>query len=136
MRTRIILTVALMLTAAISPTIAQHHGGGIFTEPEFEVRSDGGAVTIPFELINNHLIIPISLGGQTFDVILDTGMPISAVMLYSTDRVDKLDLNFGSMQISVAGAGGGDPISARLATRRPSPGWMRNSRSNMGAWRD
>jgi len=115
MRTRIFLTVALILTAAIGPITAQHHGGGIFTKPEFEVRSDSGTVTIPFELINNHLIIPISLGGETFDVILDTGMPINAVMLYGTDRVDKLDLNFGSMEIGVAGAGGGDPISARLA---------------------
>jgi hypothetical protein len=115
MRTRIILTLALILTAAIGPIVAQHHGGGIFKEPEFEVRSDDGASTIPFELINNHLIIPISLGGQTFNVILDTGMPISAVMLYATDRVNELDLNSGSMEFAVAGAGGGDPIPARLA---------------------
>jgi len=115
MRTRIILTLALILTGAIGQTSAQHHGRGIFAEPELEVRSDSGAITIPFELINNHLIIPISLGEATFDVILDTGMPISAVMLYGTDRVDELDLNFGSMQVGVAGAGGGDPISARLA---------------------
>ena len=114
MRTRNILTLALILTAAIGPTLAQHHGGGIFKDPEFEVRSDDDAVTIPFELINNHLIIPVSLGDETFNVILDTGMPISAVMLYATDRVNELDLNYGSMEIAVAGAGGGDPIPARL----------------------
>ncbi len=116
MRTSLILTVALILTAATGPTLAQHGGAGMFGEPEFEVRSDDGTVTIPFELINNHLIIELSLRGETFDVILDTGMPVSAVALYATDRVNELDLKFGSMEIGVAGAGGGDPIPARLAT--------------------
>ena len=115
MRTRVSLTLALILTAVTVSTYAQNHGAGIFTEPEFEMRSDNGTVTIPFELVNNHLIIQVSLGGEAFDVILDTGMPISALMLYATDRVDELDLNYGSMQVGVAGAGGGDPISARLA---------------------
>jgi hypothetical protein len=116
MRTRIIPAVALILMAAMGPALAQQHGAGVFTEPAIELRSEDKSVTIPFELINNHLIIPVSVGGETFRVILDTGMPISAVLLYDTDRIEGLGLNFGSMQVGVAGAGGGDPVPARLAT--------------------
>jgi hypothetical protein len=115
MRARIKLSMILILIVAVGPALAQQHGGGVFSEPELEMRTKDKTVTIPFKLINNHLIIPISVGGETFDVILDTGMPISAVLLYETERLEGLDLNFSSMQIAVAGAGGGDPVPARLA---------------------
>jgi hypothetical protein len=114
MRSRITLTLALILIGAMSPTPAQHRGGDVFSEPEIEMRTKDTTVTIPFKLINNHLIIPVSVGGKTFDVILDTGMPISAVLLYDTDRLEALDLNFSPMQVGVAGAGGGEPVAARL----------------------
>jgi hypothetical protein len=115
MRRTTTLVLALILAATLNSTVAQHHGGNIFSEPEFDRQSETGTITLPFKLINNHLIVPVTLGGETFDVILDTGMPITALLLYDTDRVGELELDFGSMEIGVAGAGGGDPVPARLA---------------------
>ncbi len=97
---------------------AQHgHRMGMPKDPTFEVvKSDGGVVSIPFDLDSNHLIFPVRIKGTTFRVILDTGMPMSGIMLYGTEAVKKLDLAYGTQPVQVGGAGGsGHPIEARLA---------------------
>jgi hypothetical protein len=90
--------------------------GALADAPEFEVLSEDGGLTLSFELINNHLIIPVSVKGSRFEVILDTGMPISSLLLYGTEDVERLDLSYGPMRVRVGGAGGdGEPLEASLA---------------------
>lgn len=116
MSRRTLLTGLLVLLLAAPAAVAQHRMRGSLPEVDFHVDSKDGSFTIPFKLINNHLIIPVSIGETIFDVILDTGMPVSGLMLYGTDEVDALDLAYNPMEVRVAGAGGkGGTKAARLA---------------------
>lgn len=84
---------------------------------EVEVRSGDGRVTIPFEVKNNHVIIPISIAGSELDVILDTGMPSEGLMLFGTREVEELGLDYGPVKALVKGAGGEEkPHEARVAS--------------------
>ncbi|HKQ96986.1 MAG TPA: PDZ domain-containing protein [Candidatus Polarisedimenticolia bacterium] len=82
-----------------------------------EVRSEDGMVTIPFRLVNNHVVIPASINGTRLDLVLDTGMPMEGVMLYKNDKVRGLGLEpAAGMKAQVAGAGGdGAPVMAEIA---------------------
>lgn len=97
---------SIFLLAAGGATAQEgRHGGGGMPAAEVEIRSADGRVTIPFELKNNHVIIPISVNGSKFDVILDTGMPMDGLMLYGTDRVEKLGLEYAGFKARIGGAG-------------------------------
>jgi hypothetical protein len=65
-------------------------------------------ITVPFEMINNHAIVPVSINGsEPFQLILDTGMPAMGAVLYDTERVKSLNLPMDSaMRAAVGGAGG------------------------------
>ena len=106
----------IVMFLAAGPVLAQHGHRGGMPPPEIEVLSGDGTVVIPFELVNNHVIIPISVKGTKFDVILDTGMPMSGLMLFGTEAVEKLDLEYGPMKVQIGGAGGeAARLEARLA---------------------
>lgn len=64
-----------------------------------------GTVEIPFELMNEHVVIPVSVnGGEPFRLVLDTGMPFYGAMLNPSARTDALELlNPDGLQVSVAG---------------------------------
>jgi hypothetical protein len=105
----------VMLFAARTTAAQEHHERGL-PPPEIRALFEDGAMTIPFDLVNNHIIIPVSVEGTRFDVILDTGMPASGLMLYGTDAVDDLGLEYGPMKVRIGGAGNeGAPLEARLA---------------------
>ncbi|MCZ6695583.1 MAG: aspartyl protease family protein [Acidobacteria bacterium] len=112
-----LLCSAMMTMSLAAGTAAAQglHGGGMPSQ-EIEVLSRDGNPTIPFELVNNHVIIPISVSGSKFQVILDTGMPMSGLMLYGTEVVENLQLEYGSMKARIGGAGGdGKFIEASVA---------------------
>lgn len=108
--------IGIFLFIAGGATAQERHGGEGMPASEVEVRSADGRVTIPFVLKNNHVIIPISINGSKFDVILDTGMPMDGLMLYGTDRVEKLGLQYAGFKARIGGAGGeGEHIEADMA---------------------
>jgi len=111
------LGTASLLLLSVGSVLAQHHArGGSLGDPTFEIRAAKGVVSLPFEMDSNHLILPIQIKGTTFRLILDTGMPMSGLMLYGTAAVDALDLDYGEGTVRVGGAGGsGHFIEARLA---------------------
>ena len=91
-RRKWVLVFAVMLvTTAVSAQ--EHRARGMLPEPKLELLTEDGELSLPFELINNHLIIPVKLQGSTFKVILDTGMPMSGLALYETEQVKNLELN-------------------------------------------
>ena len=111
------LDFASLLLLSVGSVLAQHHApGGQPEDPTFVVRAESGVVSIPFAIDSNQLLMPIRIKGTTFRVILDTGRPMSGLMLYATAAVDELDLEYGEGTVRVGGAGGSDRfIEARLA---------------------
>jgi hypothetical protein len=111
-----ILGIASLILLTVGSASAQHQRSmRMPAGPTIEVNAEAGVVSIPFELDSNHLIIPIRIKDTTFRVILDTGMPMSGVMLYGTEAVKKLDLEYGEGSVQVGGAGSHKHIEARLA---------------------
>jgi hypothetical protein len=84
---------------------------------EITVTAENGVPEIPFEITNNHLLLPVTIDGEEFDVVLDTGMPAPGLALYGGPRVEALDLNIDpGMRAQVRGAGGkGEGKTAQLA---------------------
>jgi hypothetical protein len=116
-RSRTLIEATVLILLATGAASAQHRQQVTTLDgPTFEVRSDNGVVTIPFEIDTNHVIIPIEVRGNSFRVILDTGMPMSGLMLYGTASVEDLGLEYGPERVRVGGAGGeGKHLEARLA---------------------
>ena len=105
-----------VLLLAAGGARAQEMPGEGMPRSEAEVRSADGRVSIPFELKNNHIIIPIAVNGTQFDVVLDTGMPMDGLLLYGSDRVDGLGLKYAGFKARIGGAGGeGDRLEADIA---------------------
>ncbi|MGD8375424.1 MAG: aspartyl protease family protein [Acidobacteriota bacterium] len=84
---------------------------------EVQVVAEEGVPTIPFETVNNHIVMEMEINGSgPFRTVLDTGMPAPGVVLYGSDRVDALKLDYDSaMQAAVGGAGGkGERLTAQV----------------------
>jgi hypothetical protein len=116
MKVRHVWPVVAWLVLITAGSVSAQHRVRMPANPTFEVDTKDGFVSIPFELDSNHLIFPIRIKGTTFRVILDTGMPMSGLMLYDTDAVEKLDLRYGDDVVRIGGAGSnGRHIEARMA---------------------
>src|SRR5215471_1295038 len=84
----------------------------------FELPAGKTQISLPFQLVNNHVILPIKVNGAgPFQVILDTGMPVEGLLLYSSDKVEALHLAYlDSVEARVGGVGGkGEDRAARIA---------------------
>lgn len=82
------------------------------------VTAKNGVPEIPFKLINNHLILPVSINGSApLDVALDTGMPAAGLAIYGGSSTDELDLDINpTIEAQVGGAGGtGRRMMAKIA---------------------
>ncbi len=72
-------------------------------------------IEIPFELINNIIILPVSVGNsRDFKVILDTGMHFEGLLLYNIEPQDSVTLD-NPTEVLVPGAGGDTPSTALMA---------------------
>jgi PDZ domain-containing protein/aspartyl protease len=101
-----------------SPHDAALHPGASPPSLRFEPAVDSEEITIPFQSINHHIILSVTVNGEgPFQIILDTGMPMEDVMLYDSERVKALKLPYlDNAQVRVSGAGGkGKGMSARIA---------------------
>jgi len=86
---------------------------------DFHITAPSGVPEIPFQLVNNHIIIPISVNGsEPFKIILDTGMPMTGLALFENEKVLALDLPIDpGMRAQVGGAGGkGKLFEAKMAS--------------------
>lgn len=82
---------------------AQSH----FTFPEAISRDK-----IPFELVNNLVIIPVEINGTRLSFLLDTG--VSSTLLFSVEELDSIQLNNAS-PVKLRGLGEGGTIDAILS---------------------
>lgn len=69
-----------------------------------------GFTTFPFELISNHIVIPVEINGTIVKLILDTGMPIEGAILFGSETINKLNLSFVG-KAPIKGAGGSTVVS-------------------------
>jgi predicted aspartyl protease len=113
-----ILALAILILPAAAEAQTRHRRQALAkTALDYTIASGASEVTVPFELANNHLIIPVSVNGsETFRVILDTGMPTGGIFLYGTERVQELGMAYGDMRVQVGGVGGnGKTRTAQIA---------------------
>ena len=64
---------------------------------------------IPFELVNNLVVIPIEINGTELSFLLDTG--VSSTLLFSVDELDSLQLK-NAQPVKLRGLGEGSTIDA------------------------
>jgi hypothetical protein len=71
---------------------------------------------VPISLEQGLVRVPVSVAGSApFHLVLDTGMPTRGILLYASERVDALGLDFSDGE-AIAGAGGsGAGVSVRVA---------------------
>ncbi len=70
---------------------------------------------MPFELVDNHVVLSAEINGRKLGLILDTGMPAHGAILHGGPKIDELGLKYAG-QAPVLGAGGdGKPILADVA---------------------
>ncbi len=96
-RTILLLVIALLLFA---PAKAQSG----FTLPKAYKRNK-----IPFELVNNLVVIPVEINGAKLSFLLDTG--VNSTLLFSVDDMDSLQLN-NAQPVKLRGLGEGGYIDA------------------------
>lgn len=121
---RVVPGVAAALALAVAPAVAEGPHSPHMVKREahdlppskFEVRATDRPVTIPFRVVNNHVVIPVTIKGTRLEMVLDTGMPMDGVMLYKNDKVAGLGLTAApGMRAQVGGAGGdGAPVQADI----------------------
>ena len=66
---------------------------------------------IPIELAHSKAILPVTVGGSTLRLILDSGMPYDGVLVFDTAKVD-LTRFPNLVQAQIGGAGQGDGTRA------------------------
>ena len=94
-------TFALLMIAPIPSSAQQAPPEGVV-----EIVSGAKSVTIPFELIGNHIVLPAKINGREIGMILDTGMPANGALLHAGPGGEMYGLqSVGKMP--VMGADGG-----------------------------
>ncbi len=91
--------VTLFLLAFCAMGFAQH----------FHIPNTKKFERVPFELINNLMVVPVELNGAKLKFILDTG--VSSAILFNLTNQDSVQINNVS-KMSLRGLGEGEPIQA------------------------
>lgn len=71
----------------------------------YRMLTEAGEARIPFEFISNHVVIPVKVEAKTLNLILDTGMPLDGALLFGSETVSDLALEYAG-KAPVIGAGG------------------------------
>lgn len=80
-----------------------------FSQEGFQFTSNKKSIKIPFQLINNLIIIPVEVNGVKLNFLLDTG--VENTVLFSLDDADSLQFN-NVEKIKIRGLGSGNTIDA------------------------
>lgn len=75
----------------------------------FRINNGKDQITVPFELVNNLVIVPLEINGLELSFLVDTG--VDATILFSLGSQDTLDLK-NTESIMLRGLGEGEPIKA------------------------
>lgn len=78
-------------------------------QSNFQFNKNKKSVSIPFQLINNLIFIPVTLNGETLTFLLDTG--VEQTLLFSLDDKEKVSL-FYLEKINIGGLGSNKAIEA------------------------
>lgn len=74
--------------------------------------NQANSIRVPFELVRNKVILPVSVNGSDkLNIILDTGMRFDGIYLFHEELVDKIDTT-GAIEVRVPGAGAGEASTA------------------------
>lgn len=80
-----------------------------FSQGGFQLANGIKKVTIPFQLVNNLIVVPVTLNGVSLNFLLDTG--VENTILFSLE--DSESVTFKNVEkIKFAGLGNGPPIEA------------------------
>ena len=80
-----------------------------FSQKGFSLPSPYTKDKIPFELVNNLVIIPVEINGTNLSFLLDTG--VNSTLLFSFENLDSLKLN-NAQPIKIKGLGTGGSVDA------------------------
>ncbi|WP_395056396.1 aspartyl protease family protein [Flavobacterium sp.] len=80
-----------------------------FSQEGFQFSTHKKKIKVPFELINNLIIIPVSVNQVKLNFLLDTG--VENTVLFSLDNVDSLKFKHIE-KIKISGLGSGNTIDA------------------------
>ncbi len=85
---------AIVLVTNIGILFAQEGPVRMMAPPpgESKIIAPDGIAAFPFELVSNHIVIPVEINGVSVRLILDTGMPMEGIILSGTETVVKLNL--------------------------------------------
>jgi len=95
----IILCFIVAVTGGFLSSQEQMPAGG------YKFANQQTSTAMPFKLINNLIVIPVELNGQTLNLVLDSGMPFDGAILFGSPKVDAIKLNYSS-KVAVGGPDG------------------------------
>ena len=75
----------------------------------FQLPDEVNREKIPFELVNNLVIIPVEINGTELSFLLDTG--VNSTLLFSVEQLDSVQLN-NATPIKLRGLGEGGSVDA------------------------
>lgn len=81
----------------------------ILPQNGFQLHSKKNKTVIPFQLINNLIIIPVNINGVNLNFLLDTG--VENTILFSLEDTETVDFK-NVEKIKIRGLGTGEPIEA------------------------
>jgi hypothetical protein len=85
----------------------------MYAETKFMIPGKNKELSIPFKLILNHIILTANFDNkQEIKLVVDTGMPVKGIILFESEKVRNLGLNYVSQ--SYVGGAGGAPVSANI----------------------
>jgi hypothetical protein len=101
-----------------SQPVIRRHGAASLGEVKVTLPEGKDQVRLPLKTNLDHIILPVSVNGsEPLAIVLDTGMPSPGLLLYDSEAVTGMALEYGAMRAAVGGAGGdGKPIEAKIAT--------------------
>lgn len=74
-----------------------------------------GKHTFPFKLVNNKVLVPVSIGNsRTFDLILDSGFGFDGMILFKSELADSISL-YNRIIVQIPGAGDGPPSNGIMS---------------------
>jgi hypothetical protein len=85
-----------------------------FSQTGFHFKKDKSKVSIPFQLINNLIFIPIKVNGEELTFLLDTG--VEETVLFSLDDKDQVEF-FHLEKILLKGLGSDAAVSAYKSSK-------------------
>ncbi|WP_284652296.1 aspartyl protease family protein [Flavobacterium terrisoli] len=85
-----------------------------FCQSGFQFEKNKSKITIPFQLINNLLFIPINVNGQELTFLLDTG--VEETVLFSLDDKEQVEF-FHLEKIMLKGLGSNNAVEAYKSSK-------------------